>query len=247
LKISIITICYNAARTVEKAVKSVLSQTYPDVEYIVVDGNSTDHTLKVLNRYKQEIDVLISEPDKGLYDAINKGIQHASGDYIGLVHADDSLMTVDVIEKVAEQLKAAELPDVLYGDIIYSKPEGKIFRNWKAGVHSIEKWKTGWMTPHTSLFIKRSRFKDWGNYRLDLGTAADYELMLRYFVKHKCSVIYLPEYIVNMQVGGASNVSVGNRLKANKSDLKAWEINEIKPHPMFRLLKPLRKFNQIRF
>jgi len=244
LKISIITVVFNSVNTIEPCINSVLNQTYP-LEHIIIDGGSTDGTLDVINQYSTDNLKLISEPDEGMYDALNKGIDAASGDIIGILHADDIFENNEVISKVARVFEIKN-PDTCYGDLLYvdHNDTNKIIRYWQSGSFKKNKFLWGWMPPHPTFFVKKMVYKKFGGFNLSLGSAADYELMLRLLVKNKCSCAYLPKIITRMRVGGVSNASLKNRLKANINDRKAWEVNNIRPYPWTLYFKPLRKIKQ---
>ncbi len=243
MKISIITVCYNAEDTINDTIQSVLSQDYKDVEYIIVDGKSTDRTLEIIQSIKSRIK-LISEKDRGIYDAMNKGINIASGDVIGILNADDVYKNSQVLTKVMDAFKANV--SIVYGDIEYVKYNdlSKVVRKWKAGVFRSGKFKWGWMPPHPGFFIKKSCYESFGLFNLNLSTSADYELMLRMLEVHHLSCNYIPKTITSMRVGGASNSSLKNRLIANRNDKKAWTIHPINPFWFTFILKPLRKLPQ---
>ena len=245
MKISIITVTYNSALTVEQTIRSVIEQSYKDIEYIIVDGQSTDDTLKIVEKYKNRISHLVSEKDNGLYDALNKGISLASGDVIGMLHSDDFYMDHNVIEKYAG-LFLKENPDAVYSDLYYVDKEHteKIVRKWKSGNYPSGGFINGWMPPHPTFFVKKKLYNQFGKFNLDFKSAADYELMLRFIQKHKIKLAYLPEFTVKMRVGGKSNVSVQNRIHANQEDRRAWEINGLKPRFYTLVLKPFRKILQ---
>ena len=244
MKISIITVCYNSQETIKDTIESVIHQSYDNIEYIIIDGNSNDDTCNIITSYNDSIDFFISENDKGIYDAINKGIKIATGEIIGLLHADDIFDNNNVIQKVISNFNSNK--DILYGDINYVKRNNlnQVVRKWKSSDYSQNKFKWGWMPPHTGFFIKRECFNNFGFYRLDLETSADYELMLRMFEVHKLPSIYLPINIVKMRLGGISNSSFKNRWLANKNDKKSWELNSLKPNWFTFLLKPLLKIRQ---
>ncbi len=244
-KISIITVTYNCGKTLEETIHSVLLQDHPDVEYIVVDGLSTDDTLEVIRRYRHKIDHFVSEKDEGLYYAINKGIQMATGDIIGILHADDFYIGEDVLTKIDNAFKK-ENADAVYADLYYVDQNNtdKIVRKWKSGKYSHGKFLWGWMPPHPAFFVRKEVYQKFGAFNTTLRSAADYELMLRFIHKHKIKLAYLPEFIVKMRTGGQSNASVKNRVKANQEDRKAWELNGMKPYFFTLTLKPLRKIFQ---
>ncbi len=243
MKISIITVCYNAEDTINDTIQSVLSQDYKDVEYIIVDGKSTDRTLEKIQSIKNGIK-LISEKDQGIYDAMNKGISIASGDVIGILNADDVYKNSKVLTDVMDAFKANV--SIVYGDIEYVKYNdiSKVVRKWKAGVFRSGKFKWGWMPPHPGFFIKKSCYESFGLFNLNLSTSADYELMLRMLEVHHLSCNYISKTITSMRVGGASNSSLKNRLIANRNDKKAWTIHPINPLWFTFILKPLRKLPQ---
>lgn len=243
MKISIITVCYNAEDTIGDTIQSVLSQDYKDVEYIIVDGKSTDRTLEIIQSINNGIK-LISEKDQGMYDAMNKGINIASGDVIGILNADDIYKNSQVLTKVMDAFKANV--SIVYGDIEYVKYDdlSNVVRKWKAGVFRTGKFKWGWMPPHPGFFVKKSCYESFGLFNLNLSTSADYELMLRMLEVHHLSCNYIPKTITSMRVGGASNSSLKNRLIANRNDKKAWTIHPINPFWFTFILKPLRKLPQ---
>jgi len=246
LKISIITITYNSESTVEDTIKSVVTQDFPNVEYLIVDGLSKDKTLDVVNRYAQYIDKVVSEKDKGLYDALNKGIKLASGDVIGMLHSDDVYANTQVISKIAQQFAMDPTVEAVYADLVFvdRTDTDKVLRTWKAGSYEPDAFKKGWMPPHPTFFVKKSVYERLGGFNLDLKLSADYELMLRLIHKNKVKVAYLPETIVKMRMGGISNTSFFVKLKANMEDKMAWKINDIKPGMFTTFIKPLKKLGQ---
>ena len=245
MKISIITITYNSASTIEETLLSVINQTYSTIEYIIVDGKSTDDTLKIIEKYKNKIAKVVSEKDNGLYDALNKGIEMATGEVIGILHSDDFYIDKYVIQKYADTfLKKGT--DAVYSDLYYVDKTNtdKIIRKWKSGDYSENSFINGWMPPHPTFFVKKELYRKLGAFNTDFKSAADYELMLRFIQKNKISISYLPEYCVKMRIGGKSNVSVQNRVNANLEDRRAWEINGLKPRFYTLYLKPFRKILQ---
>lgn len=245
MKISIITVCYNSAKTIQDCIQSVVNQSYPDVEYILIDGQSTDNTLEIVHSFGNKISQVISEQDNGMYDAINKGIKLATGDIIGILNSDDMYVDEQVLSEVVQKMKATNA-DALYADLNYvdQLDTNKVIRYWKSGVYKKGSFLAGWMPPHPTFFIKKDFYLQYGGYSLDLVSAADYELMLRMVHKNSAKIAYLPRVIVNMRVGGMSNASLSNRLRANKEDRKAWEMNGLTPRSFTLLFKPLRKLIQ---
>ncbi|MEM9023816.1 MAG: glycosyltransferase family 2 protein, partial [Bacteroidota bacterium] len=205
MKVSVITVCYNSAATIETAVQSVVEQSHPDVEYIVVDGASSDDTLKVLEPYRSRIDRLISEPDKGIYDAINKGIEAATGDVVGLLHSDDLLAHKDTVAHIVQAFDAPDV-DAVYADLEYVDREqpDQVIRYWKSGEYEPGHFIKGWMPPHPTFYVRKRCYDQLGLYNLDFSISADYELMLRMIHKQGIQTRYLPEVTVRMRVGGKS-------------------------------------------
>lgn len=223
----------------------MLSQRDIDLEFIVIDGGSTDNTLSILEENKNRIQHLVSEADKGMYDALNKGLSLASGEVIGVLNSDDLYADDMVLKKVLTVFEDTG-SDTVYGDLVYvSRTDlSKIIRYWKSGKYETGMFERGWMPPHPAFFVKREVYEKYGYFNLELGSAADYELMLRFIRKAAVSTYYISEVLVKMRVGGISNKSLINRLKANENDLKAWQVNGIKHDWSFRFLKPLSKIKQ---
>ncbi len=244
-KVSIVTAIYNNAATVANAIESVLGQSYPNIEYVVVDGMSNDGTDQVIGRYADRIAVSVREPDHGIYDALNKGLRLATGEVIGFLHADDYLADPSIIEQVAARFNDPGL-DAVYGDLLYVQAEdpNRIVRFWDSGPYDVNKFRWGWMPPHPTVYLRRSCYDRFGVFREDFDIAADYELMLRLFVRNQIRVSYLDRIMVKMRVGGKSNASLANRLRANTEDRRAWLVNGIRPPMALRFTKPLRKLSQ---
>jgi glycosyltransferase involved in cell wall biosynthesis len=246
MKISIITITYNSAQTVEDTLRTVVSQDYPNLEYIIIDGKSKDNTLQIVDKYKDRIAKIISEKDKGLYDALNKGIKQATGDIIGMLHSDDLYANEKVISKVAK--KFAEDPSIegVYADLVFVNRNdvNKPMRVWQSGEYKEDSFLQGWMPPHPTFFVRKEVYEKFGGFNTGLKLSADYELMLRLIHKNKIKLAYLNETIVKMRMGGVSNVSFFVKLKANLEDKMAWKMNGMKPKFATMLMKPLRKIGQ---
>ena len=247
MKLSIVTVAYNAEATIADAVQSVIRQQRSgfELEYIIVDGASTDGTLAAIEPFRSEITNVISEPDNGLYDAMNKGITTATGDYIGILNADDTYADDGVLQSVAQAL-AESRANALYGDLDYvdgNNPH-KVVRRWRSGKMNRRSFFRGWMPPHPTFFLSRAVYSKHGLYSLELRSAADYELMLRVLHKNQTPVTYLPMVLVKMKTGGMSNQSWRNRFRANREDRLAWRMNQLKPRPWTLVFKPLRKLLQ---
>jgi len=229
-KISIITVVYNNEKTIVDAIQSVLNQSYPDIEYVVIDGGSKDKTVHWINSFKDQLGYFISERDRGLYDAMNKGIRASTGDVIGILNSDDLYQDFDVINTVMEQFNIDPELDILYGDLVYVKSDdtNKIIRNWKSKPYYKKFFENGNVPPHPALFVKSNVYKSVGMFNLDYKLAADYDLMLRMFKKNNFKTKYINKVIVKMRLGGATNQSYTNILNQNKEILKSWKDNGLK-------------------
>lgn len=245
MKVSIITVAYNSADTIEDCIKSVLSQEYPNIEYLLVDGKSTDETLDIVRKYQDSIQKVVSEPDEGIYHAMNKGLELCSGDVVGFLNSDDIYADSKVITRVVEQLKSSGA-DSCYGDLVYVDRTDidVVRRKWVSGKYERNNFLKGWMPPHPTFFLKRVHYQQYRGFNLDFRTSADYELMLRMLFKHEISATYLNRILVKMRTGGQSNVSVSNRIKANLEDRNAWKVNDLKPPFWTTIRKPLSKLGQ---
>ena len=244
MTVSVITVTFNAAATVDMAVRSVLEQSGDfRLDYHIVDGGSTDGTLDVLKAHQAGIAQIISGPDHGLYDAMNRGVARAKGDIIGILHADDRYADNQVIADIAQTFEETGA-DGVYADLDYvDEADGRtVTRQWQSGAPG--NFRKGWMPPHPTLFVKRTLYEQHGLFNLQLKSAADYELMLRFFHFRGAALAYLPRTTVKMRAEGQSNASLGNRIKANAEDAKAWRLNGAAPPPLLRLQKPLRKLSQ---
>jgi glycosyltransferase len=243
MKVSIITVSLNAAKSIADTLNSVASQSYSNIEHIVIDGGSTDGTQDIVNQFPH-VAKFIAEKDEGLYFAMNKGLALATGDIIAMLNADDFYTHTGIISKVVNSFINQQV-DALYGDLVYVNADfSKIIRNWKAGSFSLAKFYQGWMVPHPTFFVKREFYERLGYFDTSLKYAADYELMLRFMFKQKIKTFYIPETLVVMKSGGKSNASFKNRWAINREDRKAWSINHLQPHLFTLILKPLRKLTQ---
>lgn len=243
LKISLITVSYNAENTISRCIESVIRQTFKNIEYIVIDGGSTDKTTEIINRYKTQISLFLSEPDEGIYDAMNKGIKMASGHIIGMLNADDYFADNDILTTIAQAFNQ-ENTEILYGDLDYIDSQNKIIRKWRSGEFSHKMFNWGWMPPHPTFYCKRGLFQKYGFYSLEYGTAADYELMLRFMYHHKLNAFYLKKVMIKMNIGGVSNKNIKGRVKGLLFDYKAMNNNNILIPLIALIFKPLRKIIQ---
>jgi glycosyltransferase involved in cell wall biosynthesis len=228
MRVSIITVCYNRKDTIAKSIESVLEQDYPDIEYIVIDGNSTDGTKEIIQSYAGRITKFVSEPDSGMYDAINKGLHLATGDVVGLMHSDDEFYDVSVILKIVAAFKTATESDGLYGNGIYisNDAEERIVRNRIGGPYDLKKIKAGWLPLHPTVYLKKSVMEKHGFYNLDFKIASDTEFLLRYLFQHKINMVYLDEYIVKMRMGGLST-NYKRALEVLYEDYKIYKYHQL--------------------
>ena len=243
MKISIITITYNSAKTLPRTLESVQSQTYPEIEHVIVDGASTDGTPSLIENYaKLHQNVRwLSEKDKGIYNALNKGISMATGDVIGFLHSDDVLFSTRSIEQIAAAFEKPDI-DVVYGDLQYCR-EGKIVRRWKSNTFHPYSLKYGWMPPHPTVYVRKEVYAQVGEYDEWFRISADYDMMLRIFgAGYKTA--YLPEVLVNMEMGGASNKNTKARLSKTQEDYIVLKKNHVGAGYLTVACKQLRKLRQ---
>lgn len=228
LKLSVITAVYNREDTVAQAISSVAAQSYSDVEHVIIDGASTDGTLDAVQSLARPGMRVISEPDRGIYDALNKGIRNATGDVVGLMHSDDFFAHDRVLEKVAMAF-ASTGAEAVYGDLDYVAAEdtSKVIRHWRSGEFTPQVLARGWMPPHPTLFVRREAMMRLGLYNTDYRISADYEAILRWFGKGGLSLTYIPEVLVKMRVGGESNRSLGRIIQKSHEDYRALRTNGV--------------------
>ncbi len=241
-KISIITVSFNSAKTIKETIESILIQDYNNIEYIIIDGGSSDETIDIVKSYSEKISYFISEKDNGIYDAMNKGIKAATGDIVGILNSDDFYPNSFVLSNVAKSFKKYNC-DAVYGDLVYvnKKDTTQIKRYWQAGNYNTSKIKNGWMLPHPTFFVKKVMYDRHGLYNSALKRAADYEMILKLLYKENISVHYIPMILVKMRMGGASNSTFLNRIRANKEDGLAWTKNQLNKPMFVRIKKPLQK------
>lgn len=241
---TIITPVRNGATTIRDCVNSVRNQTMP-VQHIIVDGNSTDETMDIIKSDYAHCTETLSESDYGIYDAMNKGLKMARGDVIGILNSDDFYASNDVLASVAGVFSNPQVASC-YGDLVYVNRRNpkRVARYWRSGEYAPELFYNGWMPPHPTFFVRRDVYSKYGDFNLKLDSSADYELMLRFLLKERISVSYLPKTIVYMRTGGVSSKSLLLRLHANMTDRKAWRVNQLKPRYWTLWMKPLRKLPQ---
>ncbi len=246
MKISIITATYNCENLIDKTLTSIENQDFKNIECIIIDGKSEDNTLQKIEKYKNRIKniVIISELDNGLYEAMNKGLRLATGDIIAILNAGDYYTTNNILSLVATQFIKKTNLEALYGDLEYINDKEKVVRYWKSGVFNIKKIYRGWIPPHPTFFVRNDVYKKYGYFNEDLEISADYELMLRFLLKHKITTTYISKVIVKMPIGGKSNASLKNRIQAHLEDRLSWKENNLQPKFYTVTLKPLSKIVQ---
>lgn len=244
MKVSIITATYNSFDTLQSTLKSIESQDYDNIEYIIVDGKSNDDTMNLVNKYSHIVNKVICEEDKGIYDALNKGIGVATGDIIGFLHSDDVFYDSSVISDIVKLFKSSNC-EAVYGDLQYVSKDNleHVVRMWKSGDYDVSKLRFGWMPPHPTFFMKSEVYKKLGVFDLFFKISADYDSLLRYLCSGRISLSYLPRILVKMRVGGVSNRSLRNILKKTKEDIFACKNNNIY-WPVAVFLKNIRKIQQ---
>ena len=243
-RVSIVTVCFNAATTIQNTVQSVRVQTYGCLEHIVVDGGSTDGTQDLVAKHNGRISKFVSEPDEGIYDAMNKGIRMADGEFVAFLNADDMYADERVISDVVAAAEAGDV-DAVYGDLLYVRREDtrRVVRYWKAGEYLPGAFRLGWVPPHPTFFCRRSVYEKFGAFDVNYRLAGDFELMLRFLEKNRIRVAYIPRPLVRMRVGGRAN-TVRGVLRGNREILRAFAANGLKPAPGFFWRKPLLKVGQ---
>lgn len=243
MKVSIITVCYNSKEFIKDAIDSVINQTYSDIEYIIIDGGSTDGTIDIINSYRNKITTFISEQDNGIYDAMNKGLSHVTGDIVGILNSDDFYIDNLIIEEIVSEFQKTDT-DTLFADLIFVDRinTDKHVRYWKSKPYKEGSFFIGWHPSHPTFFVKNEFYKKYGCFNCSLRLAADFELMLRFIVKYNATTHYFPKPIVKMRMGGASTKGLSNLVKQNIECLKSFKINEVKVsffYPIIRLTPKL--------
>ena len=238
MKVSIITACYNSANTLEHTIQSVINQDYPQIEYIVIDGASTDGTQNIILKYQSFIAKTISEPDRGMYDAMNKGIALATGDVIGILNSDDVYMNSHVVTDLMAQMQKARA-DVVFADLILvdeNNPE-HILRYYDSGQFHPSRFQYGWMPAHPTVFVKKRIYDEVGLFKTNYQIAADYEMLIRILAVNKASYTYLPKPVVRMRAGGASTAGLSRNWILNTEIVRACKENGIYSNMAMLLLK----------
>lgn len=241
-KISIITACYNNVNTIRDSIESVLQQTYPGIEYIIIDGQSTDGTIDIIRSFDNQITKFISEPDDGMYDAINKGIKLATGEIVGILNSDDFFFDKNVINDVVESFRDPET-DAVYGDAIFVKPSNtdKVIRYYSSKNFSPNKFSFGYMPAHTSFYAKKALFEKLGYYKTDYQISADFELLVRFLYVNRIQYKYIEKPLVIMRTGGISNRNILSRVTLNNEIIRACGENNIRTNYLYIYLKYFTK------
>ena len=244
LKVSIITVCYNSAETIIETITSVASQRYKNREHIIVDGASKDKTIDIV-KHAPSVTCYISEPDKGIYDGMNKGIKRATGDIIGLLNADDLYADDTVLAQVAAAFQDATV-QACYADLVYVDKEdtSRVIRYWKSRPFCTGLFKKGWMPAHPTFFVRRDVYEQWGDFNLNFPRQADFELTMRFLEIHQIKSVYIPKIWVRMRTGGASNNSIKGIFKGNLEAYRACKLHHLAVGPFFIARKILSRIPQ---
>ena len=246
MKISFITVVFNAVETIEDTLKSVIEQDHDDIEHLIIDGASTDGTMDIIDRYRDNLAGVISEPDQGIYDAMNKGIELASGEVIGTLNADDWYADSGVLSRVARAFTEEKNLDAVYGDIVYVSRDDpdKIVRYWVSGPYREGLFKQGWMPAHPSFFVKKDIYHRYGKFDLEYKIQSDFELTMRFIAVNKINTRYLPGVMVKMRMGGVTNSRISNIIKGNLESYRASKKHGIAATPFFIIRKVLSRLPQ---
>jgi len=244
MKISLISISYNSENTISKTFQSVKNQSFNNYEYLLIDGGSKDGTLNIANK-QNHISKIISEPDKGIYDAINKGIKNSTGDIIGFLNSDDTFYDKNSLQHIVDAFDKDT--DCIFGDLIYTDKNDKVKRVWKGSAFKKGAFKKGWMPAHPTFYCRRSVYEKLGQYDDSFKIAGDFELMLRFLEKHNIRSKYIPRTLVNMKVGGASNNGIKSKLDILKEEFRAFDQNNINVNKLSYILHKAKKIKEFKF
>lgn len=244
MKITIITVCYNSAETIGQTISSIASQDYSNKEHIIVDGASKDQTVDIIKQ-AASVSRYISEPDKGIYDAMNKGLQMANGEIIGLLNADDFYADDDILTQVAETFEDPTV-QACYADLVYVNKDdtSRILRYWKSMPFRAGLFKHGWMPAHPTFFVRREVYERLGGFNLEFPRQADFELTMRFLEIHQIKSVYIPKIWVKMRIGGASNNSIKGIIKGNLEAYRACKMHRLAVGPFFIARKILSRIPQ---
>lgn len=247
MKVSIITATYNSEKTLRDTIESVMSQDYSDIEYIIVDGKSKDHTLDIVQEYRNRIATVVSEPDKGIYDAMNKGIRLATGDLIGILNSDDFFIDAHVISQIVEAFEEEPSLEGVHANLYYVKQDepSKVVRHWVSSEYKPGSFFKGWHPAHPTLYLRREVYQKYGLFDLNFPLAADFELMLRLFECKRIRTRYLDFTMIRMRLGGATSKDYSNLKKNTRECIRAFQCNNLKVpllYPFYRLLPKLLQY-----
>jgi glycosyltransferase len=249
MKISIITVCYNSEKYIRSAIESVLSQTYSDIEYIIVDGKSNDNTICIIKEYEQSFNgrmQWISEPDNGIYDAMNKGISMATGEIVGILNSDDLLFDHTVLAQISATFETHPAAAGIYGDLLYVRQSdiSRVVRRWQSLPYFDSFFENAHVPPHPALYLKKTVYEQCGCFNTSMKLAADYEFMLRAMKRYRVPTAYVPLTIVKMRLGGATNKNAINILAGNREIRCAWTLNGFRMPPYFFIYKLFNRLRQ---
>ncbi|MEM6517801.1 MAG: glycosyltransferase family 2 protein [Cyanobacteria bacterium P01_C01_bin.70] len=247
MKVSIITVAYNSAKTIRNAIDSVMAQTYADIEHLVIDGASQDGTVEIINRYGDHVSQFVSEPDRGIYDAMNKGLKLATGDIVGFLNSDDFYHADNVIATIAAAFMADQALDVVFGDLVYVNPTNlnQIVRYYSSAYFHPDRLAYGWMPAHPTVFIRRPIYEKYGVFKTDYQIASDYELMVRLLARHRLTYRYIPRIMVTMRNGGVSTASFKSNWILNREIIRGCRENNISTNFLKVYSKYLTKIWQL--
>ncbi|MBP1652892.1 MAG: family 2 glycosyl transferase [Bacteroidetes bacterium] len=247
MKVSIITVVYNNERYIDQAIESVLSQDYPDIEYIVKDGGSKDNTMEVVNRYKDRIAKISSERDKGIYDAMNRGIEMTTGEVVGILNSDDIYYDTHTISNIMQVFKENHDVDAVYGNIVYFRENDfdKVVRTWRTKQYGKNFFERGEVPPHPGLFVRKAVYDNIGTYYPNFKISSDYEFMLRAFRVNNYKPYFLDKTIVKMRMGGESTRSIKNIMLGNREIMQAWKMNKLPVPALLYAYRVAKKLKQL--
>lgn len=249
MKVSVITVCYNSEKTIASTLDSIASQTHENLEHVIVDGGSTDGTINIVKQKLRDGDIFVSEPDEGLYDAMNKGVDLATGDIVGVLNSDDFYESDDAVATVVEMFRRTPEADLVFGDVVFVSPDNlnKVIRLYRAAHFRPWKLRFGWMPPHPATFVRKSAYERVGKYRLDMRIAADYDMFVRWLLVAGLKWQYLDRVLVRMRAGGVSTSGIRSSIRLNREIVRACRDNGIYTNLIFVLSKiPFKLLELIR-